>query len=34
MDAINKAAVAPEICGIGYCESKNMFYYGMKLTFW
>ena len=27
-----KAKVAKEICNVGYCESKDMYYYGVKLT--
>jgi len=28
---MKKAKVAPEICDIGYCDSKKMYYYGVKL---
>jgi len=27
-----RAKVAKEICNMGYCDSKKMFYYGVKLT--
>jgi hypothetical protein len=27
-----RAKVAPKICGLGYCESKKLYYYGMKLS--